>query len=198
MRMSSERRTFTARGSCVFLLHGHLAGGLTQRRKSATPPRGRPSTRSKAEPFGAPFLRLPGHRTYPKQNKICLSVCTSRHNGCPPALFRAPSSDPAPACPAHAARDAAVLRPSDVHQIGRRRSCAAPRSTQVSLAGGDRLRKTLSFFPVFFSGGRAVDAVLKRAGGALPTCTEATRRVLARLADRHLERLHGRVCRVAR
>ena len=33
--------------------------------------------------------------------------------------------------------------------------------------------------------------VLKRAGGALPTGTEATRGVLARLADSHLERLHG-------
>ena len=58
--------------------------------------------------------------------------------------------------------------------------------------------ETLSFIPVFFSGGRLVDEVLKRAGGALPTCTEATRRVLARLADRHIERLHGHVCRVAR
>ena len=166
MRMSSERRTFTARGSCVFLLHGHLAGGLTQRRKSATPPRGRPSTRSKAEPFGAPFLRLPGHRTYPKQKKICLSVCTSRHNGCPPALFRAPSSDPAPACPAHAARDAAVLRPLNSRHIGRRRSCAAPRSTQVSLAGGDRARQDALFFSSFFfwwpSGGCGAQASRRR------------------------------------
>ena len=58
--------------------------------------------------------------------------------------------------------------------------------------------ETLSFIPVFFVGGRLVDAVLKRAGGALPTCTEATRGVLARLADRHIERLHGHGCRVAR
>ena len=56
--------------------------------------------------------------------------------------------------------------------------------------------ETLSFIPVFFVGGRLVDVVLKRAGGALPTGSEATRGVLARLADRHLERLHGRVCRV--
>ena len=58
--------------------------------------------------------------------------------------------------------------------------------------------ETPSFIPVFFVGGRLVDAVLKRAGGALPTCTEATRGVLARLADSHLERLHGHGCRVAR
>ena len=58
--------------------------------------------------------------------------------------------------------------------------------------------ETLCFIPVFFVGGRLVDVVLKRAGGALPTGTEATRGVLDRLADRHLESLHGRGCRVAR
>ena len=58
--------------------------------------------------------------------------------------------------------------------------------------------ETLSFIPVFFVGGRLVDVVLKRAGGALPACTEATRGVLATLADRHLESLHSRGCRVAR
>ena len=58
--------------------------------------------------------------------------------------------------------------------------------------------ETLSFIPVFFVGGRLVDVVLKRAGGALPTGTEATRGVLDRLADGHLESLHGRGCRVAR
>ena len=68
----------------------------------------------------------------------------------------------------------------------------------LNLLAAIECAETPSFIPVFFVGGRLVDVVLKRAGGALPTGTEATRRVLARLSDRHLERLHGRGCRVAR
>ena len=62
---------------------------------------------------------------------------------------------------------------------------------QVSLAGGDRLRETLSFFPDFFSVGRVVDAVLKRAGGALLACHETTLGRVSRRDGRHVMQLYG-------
>ena len=168
MMMSSERRTFTARGSCVVLLHGHLAGGLTQRRKSATPPRGGPSTRSKAEPFGAPFLRLTGHRTYYKRKSVCLSA--------PPGIMACRQLSFAHRLRALLLRDQLMLHVLR-HDL-RPLRCASHRSTPLVRlttidAGVTRWRRSIArdalFFSSFFfwwpSGGCGAQASRRRVAG---------------------------------